>query len=75
MIILNYCIPPYDYREWDYIIKNYDVSMVYPPSELHLKIDVSKLTQKDINWMKDNCNRQLIEIIPEIKKYNYKKNE
>jgi len=71
MIILNYCIPAYDYREWDYLIKNHDVSMEYPPSELHLNIDVTKLTQNDIDWMKVNCKGQLIEIIPEIKKYNF----
>tara|TARA_Y100000389_G_C17291052_1_gene428063 strand:+ start:434 stop:766 length:333 start_codon:yes stop_codon:yes gene_type:complete len=72
MIILNYCLPAYSLREWDYLLKNYDVSMEYPPPNLHLKIDVAKLTQDDIDWMKIHCTTQLKEIIPEIKKHNYK---
>lgn len=72
MIIFNYCLPAYNYKDWDYLIKNHNVSMEYPPSNLHLNIDVSKLTQDDIDWMKINCRNQLIEIIPEIKKHNEK---
>ena len=49
-----------------------DVSMEYPPKHLHLEIDVSKLNQKDIDWMRDHCRDRLIEIIPEIRKYNQK---
>lgn len=70
MIILNYCLPAYNYKEWDYLLKNHDVSMEYPPSHLHLNIDVTRLTQDDIDWMKINCRDQLKEIIPEIKKHN-----
>lgn len=70
MIILNYCLPAYNYREWDYLLKNYNVSMEYPPSYLHLNIDVTRLTQDDVDWMKINCRDQLTEIIPEIKKHN-----
>ena len=44
--------------------------MEYPPKNLHLEIDVSKLNQNDIDWMKIHCRDRLIEIIPEIKKYN-----
>lgn len=72
MIILNYCLPALNYREWDYLLKNHNVSMEYPPSNLHLNIDVSKLNQDDIDWMKINCRNQLVEIIPEIKKHNEK---
>ena len=43
--------------------------MEYPPVHLHLNIDVTKLNQDDIDWMKVNCGSQLIEIIPEIKKH------
>lgn len=70
MIILNYCLPAYNYKEWYYLLKNYDVSMEYPPSHLHLNIDVTKLTQDDVDWMKINCREQLTEIIPEIKEHN-----
>lgn len=72
MIILNYCLPPYSLREWDYLLKNNDVSIEYPPPELHLNIDVSRLTREDIDWMKINCRDQLKEIIPEINKHNEK---
>ena len=70
MIILNYCLPAYNYKEWDYLLKNYDVSMEYPPSHLHLNIDVTRLTRDDVDWMKINCRDQLTEITPEIKKHN-----
>jgi hypothetical protein len=70
MIILNYCLPACNYKEWDYLLKNHDVSMEYPPSHLHLNIDVTRLTQDDVDWMKINCRGQLKEIIPEIKKHN-----
>ena len=43
-----------------------------PPKNLHLEIDVSKLNQNDIDWMKIHCIDRLIEIIPEIKKHNQK---
>ena len=46
--------------------------MEYPPKHLHLEIDVSKLNQKDIDWMQKHCINRLIEIIPEINKYNQK---
>jgi hypothetical protein len=70
MIILNYCLPAYNYKEWDYLLKNHDVSMEYPPSHLHLNIDVTRLTPDDVDWMKIYCRDQLTEIIPEIKKHN-----
>lgn len=72
MIILNYCLPAYNYKEWYHLLRLNDVSMEYPPPNLHLIIDVAKLTQDDIDWMKINCRDQLKEIIPEINKHNEK---
>lgn len=69
MIVLNYCLPAYDYRQWYCLLRFNEVSMEYPPVHLHLNIDVTKLNQDDIDWMKVNCGSQLIEIIPEIKKH------
>ncbi len=70
MIILNYCLPAYNYKEWYHLLRLNDVSMEYPPPNLHLIIDVAKLTQDDIDWMKIHCRTQLKELIPEIKKHN-----
>lgn len=72
MLILNYCLPPCNYRLWDYLINRYEVSIESPPPHLHLNIDVTKLTRGDIDWMKTYCKDQLIEILPEIRAYNNK---
>lgn len=72
MLILNYCLPPCNYRLWDYLINKYEVLIESPPPHLHLNIDVTKLTRGDIDWMKTYCKDQLIEILPEIREYNDK---
>ena len=70
MIILNYCLPACNYDIWYYLNHYNDIQIEEPPEELHLNIDITKLNQADIDWMKINCKSQLMEIIPEIKKYN-----
>lgn len=67
MIILNYCLPACNYDIWYYLNHYNDIHIEEPPKELHLNIDISKLTKGDIDWMKIHCKSQLIEIIHKIK--------
>ena len=46
-----------------------------PPHHLHLVIDITKITQVDINWMKSECRYMIPEIRDLYMDYNGIKND
>ena len=63
VMIVNHIIPWMNFQEWHEIIQSHKVMISNPPPELHLNIDITKLNQDDIDWIKIHY-RQLI---PELK--------
>ena len=63
MLVLNYLIPPLDFQGWHALIQDQEYQLENPPEELHLVIDISRLNQVDIDWIRYHCPR----IIPELK--------
>jgi hypothetical protein len=63
MIVLNYLIPPLNFQEWHSFIQDQNYKLEYPPKELHLVMDITRLNQTDIDWIRYHC----VHIIPELK--------
>ena len=75
MIIFNHFVPPLDFMEWHYLIRDQEFRVESPPPELHLDIDISLLNQYDIDWIKINCPDILPELRIKMKQYNDKARE
>ena len=62
MIELEYILPPWSYQEWYALSRLDKIQIKPPPKHLHLEIDITKLNQTDIEWIKGNCRH----IIPDL---------
>jgi len=71
MLVLNYLTPPLDFQGWHSLIRDQEYQLENPPEELHLVIDIARLNQLDIDWIRYHCPC----IIPELKLLLKKHNE
>jgi hypothetical protein len=71
MLVLNYLIPALDFQGWHALIRDQEYQLENPPKELHLVMDITRLNQTDIDWIRYHC----VHIIPELKILLKKHNE
>ena len=71
MINLNYILPPWTYQEWYALSRLDQIQIEAPPKHLHLEIDITKLNQNDIDWIRTHCSQ----ILPELKQLLDEHNE
>ena len=72
MIELDYIIPPWSFQEWYALSRLDKIQIESPPKHLHLEIDITKLNQDDIEWIKRKCSHIIPELVILLDEHNQK---